>query len=109
MLRMGCVVSLSVLFDHTVSRNGCMVHGEIKAQPAREIPCLGMPLALQFLFQKCSLNAAEVISCSEQALSLHGRAEGGAAVVKASLALTNHWGGKDPSFFSLKALCLPRK
>lgn len=68
-----------------------------------------MLLALQFLFQKCSLNAAQVISCSEQALSPHGRAEGGAAVVKASLALTNHWGGKDPSFFSLKALCLPRK
>lgn len=86
-----------------------MVHRETKAQPAREIPCLGMPLALQFLFQNCALNATEVISCCEQALSLHGRAEEGAAVVKASLALTNHGEGKDTSFFSLNALSLLRK
>lgn len=51
-----------------------MVHGETKAQPAREIPCLGMPLVLWFLFQNCNLNAADVIPCSEQALDLHGRA-----------------------------------
>lgn len=70
----GCVVSLGVLFDPTVSRNVCMVHGETKAQPAREIPCLGMPLVLWFLFQNCNLNAADVIPCSEQALDLHGRA-----------------------------------
>lgn len=105
MLRMGCVVSLRVLFDHTVSRNVCIVHGETKAQPAREIPCLGMPLSLQFLFQSCNLNAADLISCSKQALALHGRAEGGAAVVKASLALTNLWERKGTLFFSLK-LCL---
>lgn len=108
MLRMGCVASLRVLFGHTVSRNVCIVHGETKAQPAREIPCLGMPLSLQFLFQSCNLNAADLISCSKQALALHGRAEGGAAVVKASLALTNLWGRKGTLFFSLK-LCLSRE
>lgn len=58
--------------------------------------------------ESCNLNAA-VISCSEQTLALHGRAEGGAAVVKASLALANHWGRKDIFFFSLKALSLLRR
>lgn len=99
-------MSLGVLFDHTVSRNVCMVHGETKAQPARENPCLGMPLVLRFLFQNCNLNAADVIPSSEQAFDLHGRAEGGAAVVKASLALIP---GEKKTLFSLKTLSLLRK
>lgn len=52
---------------------------------------------------RTNLNVADTISCSEQALVLRGRAEGGAAVVNTSsndnLTNINLWGRRDSCIF----------